>query len=137
MPVAAEVRVNPFLHVDENRIYIVSSAGEVICVSNSDGKILWSKRLDSPIVAAPAYSERSLFVGTQDGTLVSFDKKNGTEFWHKHFADGFEAPLSVIANLLLAPSTAGKLYALAQSDGQSAWTHNGTGKYSAAALVPL
>jgi outer membrane protein assembly factor BamB len=123
--------------LDGDRAFVVSAAGEVFCISLSDGSSVWTARTDSPVVASPAVSDRALFVGTQDGSVFSFDKKSGSQIWRRKFSsdEGFESPLSMLGQNVLAPSIDGKLYALSRMSGQTVWVHTGTGKYTAAPIV--
>ena len=77
--------------LDDDRLYMVTGRGDVICLRQKDGKKLWSRNLKEFGGKVPTwgYSE-SLIVddgrvictpGGQDGALVALNKKNGKKLW--------------------------------------------------------
>jgi outer membrane protein assembly factor BamB len=123
--------------IEGGTAYIVTSAGEIVCINSSSAQKIWEKKIQSSIVAAPAVSTTAIYIGTQQGNVIALEKQTGKTLWERKFEnqEGFEAPLSISGDLLLAPSDQGRLYALFQATGETAWLHSGGGKYNTAAVV--
>jgi len=121
--------------IDGDEVYVVSAAGEVISGEYKTGKRNWTKKLEASIVAAPAVGPASLFVATRDGALFSLQKSTGRQQWNRSFpGDGFEAPLTVIGDQVIAPSVGGTLYAIDQDNGALRWSLPGNRKYNIGAV---
>ncbi|MYD35912.1 MAG: PQQ-binding-like beta-propeller repeat protein [Dehalococcoidia bacterium] len=59
--------------VVNNVLYIGTEAGQFFALDTVSGDQLWELDLGGPVSSAPAYADGSLFVLTDNGTLVAFD----------------------------------------------------------------
>lgn len=122
--------------LDGNNVYIVSQKGEVISGDIDTGKKNWSIKVNGPILADPDFNQDHLFVSTQNGSVIALKKKDGGVFWSINYpAEPFTAPLTVVNEMLLAPSRTGTLYAFSTKDGQLLWKHEGNQKYNTKVIV--
>lgn len=121
--------------IDQNKVYIVSQAGEVIAGEYLTGKVIWKRKIDGSILAAPAVSKMALFTATENGNVYALDKLSGNDIWKKHLKDSFLAPLSVASELVILPSGNGTLRAIFQSTGDPKWENTGNKKYNTRAVV--
>ena len=92
-PVAAYAigpRVTPT--VDGNRVYALGAEGNLFCLNTKNGKVIWSRDFKTDYdLKIPEWGSSShplvdgdqliCVVGGEDSTVVSFDKKTGTENW--------------------------------------------------------
>ena len=94
--------------VDGDRLYIVRGAGQIHCLSATDGKMIWQKDFiedfGGKIMSQWGYSESPLVDGNlvictpggEKGTLVALDKKTGDVVWTcKEWTDeaGYSSPI--------------------------------------------
>ncbi len=78
--------------VDGDRVYALGAEGNLTCLSAKDGRMIWSKdfkkdyKLDVPVWGCSAHplvhgDQLICMVGGDGTTVVSFDKKSGSENW--------------------------------------------------------
>jgi outer membrane protein assembly factor BamB len=93
--------------VDGERIYALSSDGDLACLETSGGKLRWQKNLRTDFGGQPgewAYSESPLVDGDiviatpggADATLVALDKKTGEAVWKAAVPDGGKAAFASV-----------------------------------------
>jgi eukaryotic-like serine/threonine-protein kinase len=122
--------------LDGDNVYIVSQKGEVISGDIATGKKNWSIMVNGPILADPDFNQDHIFVSTQNGSVIALKKKDGSVFWSANYPeDSFTAPLTVVKEMLLAPSRTGNLYAFSTKDGHLLWKHEGNVKYNTKVIV--
>jgi outer membrane protein assembly factor BamB len=85
--------------VDGDRLYVVTSDGQIACLNAADGKITWRKRFDKEwngrMMSGWGFSESPLVDGDRvictpggdDAMLVALDKQTGTEIWRSNVPD--------------------------------------------------
>jgi Ca-activated chloride channel family protein len=59
-----------------DRLFFGTSRGEIACVRQSDGKMLWIYGLGSPIPFQPAVVQGKVYVGTEEGSLYCIDTRD-------------------------------------------------------------
>lgn len=124
----------PLIDSANNKVFVVSQAGEVICGDLRTGKKQWTNQLDGAIVAEPAILEKRLMVATDNGWVAAFDTATGKNIWKTRVEDdGFFAPPSAAGTILIASSKQGNLYAFSASDGSKLWNYSGNVKYNSPA----
>jgi hypothetical protein len=122
--------------LDGHNVYIVSQKGEVVSGDIATGKKNWSIMVNGPILADPDFNQDHLFVSTQNGSVIALKKKDGGVFWSANYPEEpFTAPLTVVNEMLLAPSRSGTLYAFSTKDGHLLWKHEGNIKYNTKVIV--
>jgi outer membrane protein assembly factor BamB len=88
--------------IDGQRLYALSSDGELACVETADGKVLWKKNVRSEFGGQPgnwAYAESPLVDGDtvlctpggSNATLVALNKNSGALIWKCAFPGGSQA----------------------------------------------
>jgi len=122
--------------LDGNNVYIVSQKGEVVSGNIATGKKNWSIVVNGPILADPDFNQDTIFVSTQNGSVVALKKQDGAVFWTANYPEeAFTSPLTVVNEMLLAPSRTGTLYAFSTKDGHQLWKHEGNVKYNTKVIV--
>ena len=58
------------------------------------GKEIWSRKVDGPVRDAPVVHAGMIYVGTEAGSLIAYDKETGVEQWK------LDAGSSVVASPL-------------------------------------
>jgi outer membrane protein assembly factor BamB len=93
--------------VDGERLYVLGSDGDLLCMNAADGAVVWQKNLRTDFGGEPgewAYSESPLIDGDtlvctpggSDATIVALDKNSGDLIWKSPVEGGEEAGYSSI-----------------------------------------
>jgi Ca-activated chloride channel homolog len=61
-----------------DKLYFGSSRGELFCVRQSDGKLLWKVSVGAPVLFPPAVVGGRVYVGTQEGSLICLNTGDQT-----------------------------------------------------------
>ncbi len=98
--------VNGAMALMGENVYFGCRDGNIYCVRQRDGKLVWRMPMGSPIVAAPVVAGGKVYVAATSGALACFDGQTGRTLWTfddlKEHADD-----SLYANPILA---GGRLY---------------------------
>lgn len=98
-------------------------------------KQVWQHDAQEPIVSTPAIVDREVYVGTDDGTLLSLSLADGAERW-KHAVDApIESSPSVAGALVVFGDDAGVMHALAREDGKPRWSFATEGRIVSSLMV--
>lgn len=117
--------------VREDKFYVFSQAGEVVCGNMRTGKTNWTQKVAGPVLGTPVFSEDLLFLVTQDGFVYALNPENGRQKWQTQLKDQFIAPLAALAGAVLLPSEKGTLYLLSSANGTEKWRFSGQKKFNA------
>jgi outer membrane protein assembly factor BamB len=122
--------------VEGREVYVVTQAGEVVAGELATGKRLWQARLPDEFVSEPAMDRDRIYVAGRQGGIFAVSRKDGKLVWEtRPPGDFFEAPLTIAAGLVFAPSARGTVYALESSNGAVRWSTAGERRYSTGAVV--
>lgn len=110
------VDVDGQLLLSSGRIYATSYQGRLVAIQPSDGKLLWHKDLSSyrSVIDSPT----QLFAVDDQGSVVSFEKSSGLEYWRQ--SDLFHRELTnpvMIAGLLAVADYQGYVHFISPVDG--------------------
>ncbi len=108
--------------VDGNLVMFGAEDGSIYALDATTGAEAWSYNTGSPIFAAPAVINGTLFCGNSTGTFFAINSQTGNVFWQFDAGASIYATPSFPENLVLIGTTAGKLHALNANDGTLAWT---------------
>ena len=133
-----ETRCTPT--IENNRIYLVSGLGDVVCVDEIDGKIIWTVDANTEYKGEPhrwgiaeslAISEKAVFyvTGGEETSVIALDKTNGKLLWKTKSMGGTRAYASSVviekAGLkILLSQTANDLLAINIENGEILWSFN-------------
>ena len=133
-----ETRSTPM--IENNRIYLVSGMGEVVCVDALSGKLLWKVDAQTDFKGEPhrwgiaesvAISDKAVFyvTGGEETSVIALDKANGKLLWKTKSLGGMRAYASSVViekaglKMLLA-QTANDLMAINVESGEIVWSFN-------------
>lgn len=133
-----ETRCTPT--IENDRIYLISGLGEVVCVEAGSGKIMWTVDANKiyngephrwGVAESPAVSDKAVFyvTGGDETTVVALDKTNGKLLWKTKSLGGARAYASSLLiekagmQILLA-QTANDLIGINIENGEILWTYN-------------
>jgi outer membrane protein assembly factor BamB len=125
--------------IEDNRIYLVSGMGELVCLDRSNGTMLWSVNAHEKyqgefhswgVAESPLIVDNMVFY-TSGGPLTSviaFDKLSGAEIWKTESVGGPRTYVSPVlysngnVRLILA-STSDYVFGIHPEDGKVAWKY--------------
>lgn len=105
----------------QDRVFIGSSAGELLALDRRSGDIHWHARLGGAIASRPRVveAEGALYVGGQDGGLYAFDLRTGAQRWVYFAKAPIESQPAWADGLLFFTTGDSRVYAL--ETGRGAW----------------
>ncbi len=152
MPPYSKARSTPT--VDGDRLYAMSSDGDLACLETSDGKIIWRRSLRRDFGGQPgtwAYAESPLVdddvvvvtPGGKDATIVALAKKDGAVIWKSAVPGGDAA---AYASAIAIHAAGRKQYVqflgkgvvgVDAGTGQFLWRYDATSKGPANIATPV
>lgn len=116
--------------VDEGRVYLALSGGQIICLDLQSGALVWSSEPGGVITSPVVVGEKAVYVATrklgEDGSeagaaIRAMDKTTGLTLWARDYSRAFASDLTLIADRIYAGSADGNLYALRAESGEVIW----------------
>ena len=98
-------------------------------------EIVWAYTEGKYISAEAVITERHVFVGTEYGMFICFDRESGEVQWTFETEDAITAAPAVSGDFVFMPSNDGNLYALNVETGEEVWEFSADDKISAAPIV--
>lgn len=122
---------------DGERAYAASMDGYLYAVSLNDGSQIWSTNLGAAVVYSLAFSQDGthLYAGTLGNEMVSINVDTGTIAWRQKTEGGVWGRAVIYEDMLIFGDEAGKIYALAASDGAQRWTVDAGGSIISSGAV--
>lgn len=144
-------RSTPLVYND--KIYIMSSFGELVCMNTQDGKIIWNINLFDKydginikwgITENLLINDNKLFVtlGGIENNVIALNKENGDLIWTskgKGEVSAYCSPMIIPLNdkKILVTQTASSILGLNASDGKLLWSHPHPNRWSVQANTPI
>ncbi len=111
---------------EAGRLYVTTTFGELIALDARRGSIVWRKRLDVPVRAAPTLGAGRIYVAAVNNEVYALSTFNGSVIW-KHQGIGEKASRTasnssaVSGNTVVAPLTTGEILTFDASTGFANW----------------
>jgi len=108
-------------------LYATSGFGEVTAMNASDGAVLWTQKLDAPVIAAPTVHKGRVFVVSRDNRAWALLTKNGRIDWQQQSTPsdagliGGASP-AVAGKSVILPFSSGELVAALSRNGLRVWS---------------
>lgn len=135
-------RIRPV--IDAGVIYVADAYGLVEARDLATGERRWQTRIGRPdgsvlgnlvfwgrdddggsfVTGGVGLGEDRLFLGTEDGELISLRTEDGSEVWRTQMSSEVLAPAAAGDGQVFAMSLDGRLTALALSDGTRNWSYD-------------
>jgi outer membrane protein assembly factor BamB len=115
------------LAAEGNRLYATSPYGEVLALDASNGAVVWRKKIQSPIRAAPTVADGAIYFTGTSGEVFALKTSDGAEMW-KYQGTGGQASIvsstspAISKGVVVMPTTAGEILAFSAADGLEAWS---------------
>jgi|GEM_PF-866241 len=106
--------------ISNGRVFIGSDYGNVYCIDESSGKLLWLKKLPEPpnSISGLSIGYGKLFVNTFHGDVFALNQSDGALLWSYHMDDIIDSYPAVHDGKVFITSTHGSLYCLEESTGK-------------------
>jgi outer membrane protein assembly factor BamB len=115
--------------VGDGIVVIGSRQGDVIALSQQDGKIVWKNTVSSEILASPVVSGQNVIVKSVDGNVRAFSAADGASLWTYQQTEpslilrGSSAP-HIADGHVIAGFASGNLVKLMMNRGQLVWSQS-------------
>ncbi len=114
------------LAVANGRLYVTSAFAQLWALDLRSGEVVWNKRFDASLSAAPTVTGSHVYVVASDSTGWAIDAATGQTDWQ---LSGAPSPSSIVGgaapavagDLVLFPTPAGELIAARRDTGQVMW----------------
>ena len=125
--------------VEEDRLYVISGTGEMVCLNTSSGQKIWSVNVDKDyraewhrwgVAESPLVYDNKVVCtpGGKETSMVAFDKMTGKLLWKSPSAGG---PRSYVAPIMfqyktsryILGMTAKNIFAVNPDNGDLIWSH--------------
>ncbi|HXN77594.1 MAG TPA: PQQ-binding-like beta-propeller repeat protein, partial [Candidatus Dormibacteraeota bacterium] len=84
-------------------------------------QLSWRAHLSGAIDGSPVVASRKVVAGSQNGELVAFDEKAGTELWKRTGLGPISGTPAIFGNRVFAATLTGHVQAFDLSDGRDVW----------------
>ena len=108
--------------VVDDVLYTASHKGDVVALSATNGRRLWSTRTKLPLSAGPEVGEGVVVLGSSDGDVIALSAEDGKELWRQSIAAEILAQPLIVRDLVVVRTVNGRLEALSLTDGTSRWS---------------
>lgn len=115
---------------DATTVFLPLTAGVLVALNATDGKLHWKAEAGGEFSAAPVADERSVYAATRytepdqkhvHGTLRALSKSTGVTLWMRTLPAPLAGSLAVGENALFAGSVDGRVYAFDKRTGLTLW----------------
>ena len=94
--------------------------GDLLCLRASDGHIVWTARVTSPVHGRPALTAERVYVSLEDGRVVSHDLATGAVIWEETLG-GTPGPVLALDDRIFVGSADKFFYCLDADRGKRKW----------------
>lgn len=121
-------------------IYVASADGQLIALDSELGTFIWTRNLESPVLAGVGGDASHLYLVTGDAKLLALDPESGEELWQAPLPNEVISTPRSNGQVVVAQTNDGKVLAFDTATGEKRWQYDGvipvlTLRASAAPLV--
>jgi len=114
---------------DGTRVYAATGFGTVVALDSGSGRVIWNRKLEVPIRAAPTVAEGQVFITTVNNEVFALSTFDGNVVWK---FSGVAESAGVMVNtspaldsgMVVMPYTSGDIIAFGARDGRAVWNDN-------------
>lgn len=109
--------------IADGKVFAADADGQIVCLSLSDGELIWKKKLDTGFMASPAYREGRLYLGDLDGVIRALDASSGETYWEHDAQREIDAGANFFEGSVLVTSQSGSLLSIDRAEGKLLWQY--------------
>ncbi|SFM24267.1 outer membrane protein assembly factor BamB [Marinobacter zhejiangensis] len=106
-------------------IFVVSTDGQLIAVDAEHGTFVWTKNLETQVLAGVGGDSGHLYLVSGDAKLMALDPENGEELWQVALPNETIATPRSNGQVVVAQTTDGKVLAFDTATGEKRWQYDG------------
>ena len=127
--------IQPDITAHEGIVYVGSKDRHFYALYAATGEVRWSRNLHSAVTSGAVLNDDGsiVFVGTASDGIIALDTEDGSKRWsfdgaNHDDAEGFDVRPTLYENVLIAPSSLGRIYAFdadpnSDSEGGVKWIY--------------
>ncbi len=138
----ADSGVGGGLAFEGGRLYVTTTFGELASLDASRGSLLWRKRLEVPVRAAPTVGGGKIFVAGVNNEVQALSTGDGSSLWKyqgvgEQAARAASTSAAISGNTVVVPLTTGEILAFDTESGLSTWGDalSGSSRFSGASVL--
>jgi len=114
------------------KVYVGMLSGDAVCLDKKTGKLIWKYRsIKNPdpkefapgFQSSPTVTEKSVFLGDEDGVFHAIDRDTGKQQWTFQTDAEIVSSASVVGEKVIFGSYDSILYCLNKNDGSLIWKY--------------
>lgn len=109
------------LLTDSTGLYLLSDTGEMIAVNPATGDVIWRSNAGAKIVADPAITEKSIFLGLAEKKIVEISRESGKIVQNYAAQVELSGPMLVSDGQLIYSDSVGNIVSRKLSTGEYLW----------------
>jgi outer membrane protein assembly factor BamB len=113
--------------VSAGRVFVGTMDGEVLCLSDSTGSLLWSFPTGGAVESSPAVLGERVYVGSDDSRVYCLDTLSGEEIWNFSTGGEIKSSISILGGRLYVGSNDFRVYCLNVGNGREIWNFSTDG----------
>lgn len=118
-----------------DHVYVGTATGQVVCLSATDGAIVWRATTQGAVMSSPAVAGGKVFVGSADRCLYAFGAADGKRLWRARTRGAVVSSPLVLGEKVYCGSMDGTFRCLNAADGRELWRTREQGAVSATAAA--
>lgn len=107
----------------DNILYVATTDGQISSVNPQNGKIIWQKKINTPILAGPVVSANHVMMSGDDSALYIFDRHTGEQLKRIMLSSDAIAKAYVHHDHVFIKTINGNLYSIRINDGHKEWIY--------------
>jgi outer membrane protein assembly factor BamB len=107
--------------VDGEVVYAAGRDGDVLAISQANGKTLWRAKTRAELTGGPGAGFGIVAVGSANGELIALDQATGTTLWTVPVGGEVLSAPAIAADAVVVRTVAGVLLGLSREDGKVLW----------------
>jgi outer membrane protein assembly factor BamB len=107
--------------VDGEVVYAAGRDGDVLAISQANGKTLWRARTRAELTGGPGAGFGIVAVGSANGELIALDQATGTTLWTVPVGGEVLSAPAIAPDAVVVRTVAGVLLGLSRDDGKVLW----------------
>ena len=112
--------------INNDKIYFISSEGNLVALSTNKGRTLWSRKTGDQVSGALGFGFKRLHYGTIDGEIISIEEENGEEIWRNKTSSEVLSPPTTNGDIVAVQSSDGVISGFDFKTGEERWVHQST-----------
>lgn len=102
--------------------------GHIVVLDRTDGRLLWSYSVGSPIESSPIVRDGVDYFGDWSGDVYALDLRTHAVVWTRTLGAKITSSASILGSTLYIGDYAGRLWALGVGTGSTRWTSTVNGR---------